>query len=85
MDQWVEVSNEGILMSYTMVYQSEPSYPIKTPFAYGIIKLDGADTGFAHIIGEVNPKDLKIGIRVKAVFKDKRVGSILDISYFKPV
>lgn len=85
MDQWVEVSHEGTLMSYTMVYQSEPSHPVKTPFAYGIIKLDGADTGFAHIIGEVNPKDLKIGMKVKAVFKDKRVGSILDISHFKPV
>ncbi len=85
MDQWVEVSTEGTLMSYTLVYQSEPSYPVKTPFAYGIIKLDGADTGFAHIIGEVNPTNLKIGMRVKAVFKDKRVGSILDISHFKPV
>jgi len=68
-----------------MVYQSEPSYPIKTPFAYGIIKLDGAGTGFAHIIGEVSPKDLRIGMRVQAVFKDKRVGSILDIKYFKPI
>jgi hypothetical protein len=68
-----------------MVYQSEPSYPIKTPFAYGIIKLDGADTGFAHIIGEVSSKDLHIGMRVQAVFKDKRVGSILDIKYFKPI
>ena len=85
MDQWVEVSHEGTLMSYTMVYQSEPSHPVKTPFAYGIVKLDGADTGFAHIIGEVAQKDLKIGMRVKAVFKDKRVGSILDISHFKPV
>ena len=85
MDQWVEIGNEGTLTSYTMVYQSEPSHPVKTPFAYGIVKLDGADTGFAHIIGEVAQKDLKIGMRVKAVFKDKRVGSILDISHFKPV
>jgi len=85
MDQWVEIGNEGTLTSYTMVYQSEPSHPVKTPFAYGIINLDGADTGFAHIIGEVNPNDLRVGMRVQAVFKDKRTGSILDISYFKPV
>jgi hypothetical protein len=85
MDEWVEVSNEGTLTAFTMVYQSEPSYPVKTPFAYGIIKVDGADTGFAHIIGEVNPKDLWIGMRVQAVFKDKRVGSILDIDHFKPI
>jgi uncharacterized protein len=85
MDEWVEVSNEGTLTAFTMVYQSEPSYPVKTPFAYGIIKVDGADTGFAHIIGEVNPKDLRIGMRVQAVFKENRIGSILDIQYFKPI
>jgi hypothetical protein len=85
MDEWVKVSNDGTLMSYTMVYQSEPSYPVKTPFAYGIIKLDGADTGITHIIGEVSPNDLKIGMRVQAIIKDERVGSILDIKYFKPI
>ena len=84
-NEWVEVSPEGTLIAYTMVYQSEPPYPVKTPFAYGIIKLDGADRGMVHIIGEVNPKNLKIGMRVQAVFKDKRVGSILDIKYFKPI
>jgi hypothetical protein len=84
-NEWVEVSPEGTLTAYTMVYQCEPPYPMKTPFAYGIIKLDGADRGIIHIIGEVAPKDLKIGTRVQAVFNDKRVGSILDIKYFKPI
>jgi uncharacterized OB-fold protein len=84
-NEWVEVKPEGTLTAYTMVYQSEPPYPVKTPFAYGIIKLDGADRGMVHIIGEVTPKNLKIGMRVQAVFKDKRVGSILDIKYFKPI
>ena len=84
-DEWVEVSHEGTLTAYTMVYQSEPSHPVKTPFADGIVKLDGADTGMAHIIGEVKPEDLRIGMRVQSVFKDKRVGSILDINYFKPI
>jgi len=39
-------------------------------------------------LGEVdNPDELKIGMRVKAVFKEKkdREGSILDIKYFKPI
>ena len=84
-NEWVEVKPEGTLTAYTMVYQSEPPYPVKIPFAYGIIKLDGADRGMVHIIGEVTPKNLKIGMRVQAVFKDKRVGSILDIKYFKPI
>lgn len=85
MDEWVEVSNEGTLVTYTVVHQAEPPYPVETPFVYGIIKLDGADTDMAHIIGEVNPKKLRIGMRMQVVFKEERVGSILDIKYFKPI
>ena len=85
MDEWVEVSNEGTLVTYTVVHQAEPPYPVETPFVYGIIKLDGADTNMAHIIGEVNPKKLRIGMRMQVVFKEERVGSILDIKYFKPI
>jgi uncharacterized OB-fold protein len=56
------------------------------PVAYGIIKLDGADTGFVHMLGEVDLDKIKIGMRVKAVFReDERKGNILDINYFKPV
>lgn len=85
MDEWAAVSDQGTLMTYTVVYQAEPSYPAETPFVYGIIKLDGADTGITHIINEVSPKNLRIGMRMQAVFRDKRVGSILDIKYFKPI
>ncbi len=38
-----------------------------------------------HLIGEVNPEKVKIGMRVKAAFKEERIGSILDIKYFKPI
>lgn len=85
MDEWTVASDQGTLMTYTVVYQAEPSYPVETPFIYGIIKLDGADTGIAHIIDEVSPETLKIGMRVQAVFGDERVGSILDIKYFRPI
>ena len=39
-----------------------------------------------HYLGEVEPEQLEIGMRVKAVFKDpaEREGSILDIDYFRP-
>jgi len=43
--------------------------------------------GIMHLLGEVAPDDVKIGMRVKAVWKppEEREGSILDIKYFKPV
>ena len=54
-------------------------------FAYAIIKLDGAGTGFLHVLGEVDLEKIKEGMRVKAVFAEERVGLPTDIAYFKPI
>ena len=87
LSEWVEVSQKGTLLTYTVAYQSNPIQPVSTPIVYGIVQLDGADTGFVHMLGEVDPEKLKVGTKVKAVFKPKkeRQGSILDIKYFKPL
>jgi uncharacterized OB-fold protein len=53
--------------------------------AYGIIKMDGADTGMVHFIGDVDPEEVKVGMRVEAVFEDEREGNILDIKHFRPI
>ena len=87
LSEWVEVSHKGTLLTYTVACESNPIQPVSTPIVYGIVQLDGADTGFVHMLGEVDPEKLKIGTKVKAVFKSKkeRQGSILDIKYFKPL
>ena len=85
LDEWVEVADIGTLLSYTVVHYSLPVHPLKTPFAYGIIQLDGADTGLAHFLGEVEPDKIAIGMRVEAVFEAERKGNILDIRYFRPL
>lgn len=86
LSEWVDVSDEGTLQTFTVVrQQNDAAQPVKVPFAYGIIKLDGADTGFVHMLGGVNLESIRIGMRVKAVFKTKRTASILDINYFEPV
>lgn len=86
--EWVEVAEHGELVTYTVVNYEEPLIqPEEPPLIYGIIKLDGADTGLVHLLGEIEPADLKHGIEVEAVFRDEseREGNILDIKYFKPV
>ena len=87
LSEWVEVSQKGTVLTYTVTYQSNPIQPVSTPIVYGIVQLDGADTGFVHMLGEVDPEKLKVGTKVKALFKSKkeRQGSILDIKYFKPL
>ena len=87
LSEWVEVSHTGTLLTYTVAYQANPIQPVPTPIAYGIIQLDGADTGLVHMLEEIDPAQLQTGMRVKAIFKPKkeRVASVLDIKYFKPI
>jgi hypothetical protein len=85
LDKWVRVSDQGTLQTYTIVHYPTPVQPAPTPLIYGVIKLDGADTGLAHLINEADYEKLRVGMRVRAVFKEERVGNMLDILYFKPV
>jgi uncharacterized OB-fold protein len=85
LDELVEVSDKGTLLTYTVCSQPNPVQPVESPVVYGIVQLDGADTGFVHMLGEVEPEQIRIGMRVQAVFKNEREASILDIRYFKPL
>jgi len=84
MDQWEEVGPGGELLNYTVVHYTEPIQPMPAPLVYGIIRLDGADTGLVHMLGELDPAAVRIGMRVTAVFASEPQGNILDIRYFKP-
>jgi hypothetical protein len=81
----VEVSDRGTVLTYTVVNEANISQPVEPPLIYGIIQLDGADNGFVHMLGGVEAEQLRIGMRVQAVFKEQRKGSILDIRHFKPL
>jgi hypothetical protein len=54
-----------------------------------VIAIDGASPGMGilHLLGEVAPKAVTIGMRVQAVWKPvaEREGSITDIRYFRPI
>ena len=86
LNEYVEVSDKGTVMTYTMCNESTIAQPVDTPI-YAVIQLDGADTGFVHMLGGVEPEKISIGMRVKALFREKedRRGSVLDIRYFKPL
>jgi uncharacterized OB-fold protein len=83
--EWVEVGKQGVLQTYTISHYTLPVHRNQAPIIYGIIKLDGADTGFLHLLGEVEVGALHIGMRMEAVFMEDRAGNILAIKYFRPV
>ncbi|HMV36647.1 MAG TPA: OB-fold domain-containing protein [Turneriella sp.] len=87
MTELVPVASEGKIVSYTILrfqfLDPETGEKKPVPYGYGFFKLDGADNNFQHFI-EV-PEDesrLYIGARVKAVFAEKKQGSLQDIKHF---
>lgn len=85
--QWVRLSGRGVVESYTTVHYREPYHPVspREPIHYAIIRLDGADTGFVHLLGGVDEKALRVGMKVEPVFSEQRTGTILDIRHFRPL
>lgn len=82
-DQWIEVGPEGSLVTWTTVRLPLPHLPVPPPCALGLIRLDGADTDFLHLIGG-DERALRVGGRLHPVWRDTRSGSLLDLAHFIP-
>ncbi len=85
--EWVDLSDEGTLISFSVARRPFAAIPAdrKVPVIWGLIRLDGADTALLHYLDEVEPEQVTIGMRVKAVFAEARKGAIRDITHFRPV
>jgi uncharacterized OB-fold protein len=56
---------------------------------FAVIEIDGTqeNMGLIHRMKDVDPKDMKVGMRVKAVWKPKkeRTANVMDLDYFQPL
>jgi uncharacterized OB-fold protein len=79
----VPVSSVGTVVSWT--WQSTPleGQPLDRPFAWALIKLDGADTPLVHAVNAASSDEVSTGARVHAHWIDEPVGAITDIAYFE--
>ena len=82
MDEWSVLGDEGTVETYTVVRYPFKLQPLEPPFGYALIRLDGADVSFLHLV-KGRLEALKKGARVKARFREKREGHILDIECFE--
>ena len=80
----VEVGPVGTVESFTWVQQPSVQHPLKKPFAFAFIKLDGASTPLLHAVDSGSSKSLQVGARVAPRWRGKRVGHITDIVCFVP-
>lgn len=89
MDEYVPLQDSGVVNTFSLCYVTWDVQRIREPEIPAVIEIDGASPlhGIMHLLGEVDPHKVQIGMRVKAVWKppDARSGAITDIHYFKPV
>ncbi len=84
-ENWVELSNEGVITNYTLVNYNDKHLPRRAPYILALVKVDGADTPFPHIVEGIDVEDVKVGMRVKAVFAEETTNTILDLDHFEPL
>ena len=64
----IRLSDEGKLLTYTVVRVASDKFSKETPFPVGIIELNGGVKVTAQI-ADADPDNLKIGQKVKLVFR----------------
>ncbi|MDJ0393350.1 OB-fold domain-containing protein [Rhodococcus sp. G-MC3] len=81
---FVDVGSSGTVQSWSWVTNPYDGQPLGRPFAYALIRLDGADTSLLHAVDAGTSATMSTGMRVHAVWADERVGDIHDVLFFQP-
>ena len=81
----VELGETGTVATWSWEPEPRPNQPLDRPFAWALIRLDGADTGLLHAVDAGSPERMASGMPVRIRWNDQRVGSITDIACFEPV
>jgi uncharacterized OB-fold protein len=82
--EFVDVSPEGTVLSWTWVPEPVKGQPFDRPFAFALVLLDGADTPLLHALDATAPDQVSTGMRVSVRWRDERTGAITDIACFEP-
>ena len=85
LSEFVEVGQEGEIVSWAWVKEPREAHPMDVPFAWAMIRLDGADVPLVHCVAAGAESEVSTGARVRAVWADETVGFITDIRCFELV
>ena len=80
----VAVGPEGTVISWSWMPEPLAGQPLTGPFAWALIRLDGADTAMLHAVNAGSAAAMRTGLRVRPRWAANRVGSIRDIVCFEP-
>lgn len=81
--EFVTLPPTGVVTTWAWVETPRPNHPLQKPFAWALVKLDGADTAMLHAVDAGSASRMKSGVRVRARFAAERVGHIRDLACFE--
>lgn len=87
-DKWVRVKDTGTVNTFSVSYVNNDASRRRKPIIVSVVDIDGASPGMGmlHLLGEVEPRNVEVGMKVEAAWKPRsqRTGAITDIKHFKP-
>jgi uncharacterized protein len=83
-DRLVDVADEGVVATWSWNPTPREGQPLDRPFAWALVRLDGADTPMLHAVDVTGPEAMRTGMRVRARWAEQREGRIQDLACFEP-
>jgi uncharacterized OB-fold protein len=82
----VELPDRGTVTTFCIVNVPFQGQTIPIPYVSAYVLLDGADIAFLHLILDIDAADVRMGMRVEAVWKPREewTTSLDNIKYFRP-
>jgi uncharacterized protein len=80
----VQVGPEGTVLTWSWMPRPLEGQPLPHPFAWALIRLDGADTAMLHAVDAGSAERMRTGMRVRVRWAASTVGDIRDIACFEP-
>ena len=86
LDNFIELPDKGTVTTFAIINIPFAGQRIKPPYVAAYVLLDGADIAFLHLIQEIDAAEVRMGMRVEAVWKPREEWGlgIDNIEYFKP-
>jgi uncharacterized OB-fold protein len=84
LSEFVDVGPGGEVTTWTWVPKPLADNPLDRPFAWALIRLDGADTAMLHAVDAGAEAKMATGMRVRAQWRETTEGGIGDIECFVP-
>jgi uncharacterized OB-fold protein len=85
-DEPAEVADKGTITTFCIIRIPFEAAPFPPPYAAVAVLLDGADMPIFHLVRGIAPEEVRMGMRVHAVWvpEEERAPTLASVRWFEP-